>query len=188
MSHGNEVQLIKIFEDIHPDDWVLSTWRNHYHALLHGIPKDVLMDKILDGKSISTNSAEHRFLVSAIVGGIPPIAVGIAAGLKANGSPRHVWCFVGDMCGSIGIFKDSQQYARLNDLPITFVIESNDLSTNTNTIESWGYKEGEITSDEFYCGRNLKPNEVIRINDNTLYYHYERKYPHVGIGKKVVMS
>ena len=44
LSSNNEEQLIKIFEDVNEDDWVFSSWRNHYHALLHGIPRDTLMD------------------------------------------------------------------------------------------------------------------------------------------------
>ena len=37
LSKGNEEQLIEIFQYVHPQDYVYSTWRNHYHALLHGI-------------------------------------------------------------------------------------------------------------------------------------------------------
>ena len=33
MSKGNEKQLIEIFKHVHPDDWVFSSWRNHYHSL-----------------------------------------------------------------------------------------------------------------------------------------------------------
>ena len=42
MSKGNEQQLIEIFKFIHPEDWVFSSWRNHYHALLHGVPHQLL--------------------------------------------------------------------------------------------------------------------------------------------------
>ena len=34
LSGNNENQLISIFKKIKKNDWVLSTWRNHYHALL----------------------------------------------------------------------------------------------------------------------------------------------------------
>ena len=34
---GNEEQLIEIFSVIDKDDYVFSTWRSHYHALLHGL-------------------------------------------------------------------------------------------------------------------------------------------------------
>ena len=43
---GNEEQLIKIFSKIGVDDWVFSTWRSHYHALLHGVAPKVLKQKI----------------------------------------------------------------------------------------------------------------------------------------------
>lgn len=42
LSGGNEDQLIEIFKEIKEGDYVLSTHRNHYHALLHGIPPNEL--------------------------------------------------------------------------------------------------------------------------------------------------
>ena len=37
LSGGNEKILIKIFSFISKNDWVFSSWRNHYHALLQMI-------------------------------------------------------------------------------------------------------------------------------------------------------
>mgnify|MGYP003672519081 FL=1 len=37
LSGGNEEQVMKIFQYIDEKDWVFSSWRNHYHALLHGV-------------------------------------------------------------------------------------------------------------------------------------------------------
>ena len=42
LSRGNEKSLIEIFSYISLDDWVFSSWRNHYHALLHGISPNKL--------------------------------------------------------------------------------------------------------------------------------------------------
>ena len=42
LSGNNEDQLIQIFRKIKLTDWVVSNWRSHYHALLHGIPEDWL--------------------------------------------------------------------------------------------------------------------------------------------------
>ena len=39
LSGNNEDKLIKIFKKISKNDWVFSSWRSHYHALLHGIKK-----------------------------------------------------------------------------------------------------------------------------------------------------
>src|SRR5262245_53053446 len=74
LSGGNEQQLIEIFRDIPKDAWIFSTWRSHYHALLHGIPREKVMAQIVAGKSMNLNFPEHRFFTSAIVGGILPIA------------------------------------------------------------------------------------------------------------------
>ena len=38
LSGNNEEELINIVKKKR-NDWVISTWRSHYHALLHGIPK-----------------------------------------------------------------------------------------------------------------------------------------------------
>ena len=53
LSHGNEDELIQIFSVISKDDYVFSTWRSHYHALLHGLTPEWIENKILEGKSIS---------------------------------------------------------------------------------------------------------------------------------------
>ena len=47
LSNGNEEELIKIFQKIGVGDWVFSTWRSHYHALLHGVDPKYLKEKIL---------------------------------------------------------------------------------------------------------------------------------------------
>lgn len=155
LSDGNEDQLIEIFKEIQPTDWVFSTWRSHYHALLHGVPRALVMAEILAGRSMLLHFPEYRFFTSAIVGGVLPIACGVAA------AGDKVWCFVGDMTASIGAFHDAEKYAIGHDLPITFVIEDNGLATNTPTEMTWGMKSP---------------------NPKTIGYTYKRTYPHVGSG------
>lgn len=169
LSNGNEDQLVEIFQDIKPTDWVFSTWRNHLHALLHGIPKETVLAEIMAGRSISMNSKEHRFMSSAIVGGMLPIAVGIAAAIKNRGETDHCWCFVGDMAASAGMFHDCAQYAYGFDLPITFVIEDNGFSTNTPTASVWGGTS------------HIIGGEKVR------HYFYERLCPHVGSSYRMTM-
>lgn len=132
LSGGNEQQLIDIFRDVRPEDYVFSTWRSHYHALLKGIPPAEVKRQIMAGRSMFISSVEHRFLSSAMVGGMLPIACGLAS------QGERVWCFVGDMAGSIGAFNDAMNYAIGHNLPVRFVIEDNGLSTNTPTRATWG--------------------------------------------------
>ena len=48
LAKNNEEQLIEIFQYIDPDDWVFVPWRNHYHALLHGVDPEKLFNSILE--------------------------------------------------------------------------------------------------------------------------------------------
>jgi pyruvate dehydrogenase E1 component alpha subunit len=175
LSDGNEEPLIEIFKKISPDDWVFSTWRSHYHALLHGIPKERVKEEILKGNSITLHFPEHHFFTSAIVNGIVPIAVGTALALKRKGEKRRVWCFVGDMTAEGGIFYENVKYAKNHDLPVTFVVEDNNMSISTPTDEVWGYDKTKQKPDYLLWGR-----------DNVLYYSYKKeKWPHIGVGKWV---
>lgn len=166
LSNGNEEQLIEVFKRISANDWVFSTWRSHYHALLHGISPTWITNEILDGKSITLCNIDEKFYSSAIVGGTLSIALGVAMGIKEKGSDEKVWCFIGDMSFESGIFYEVHKYARNFDLPLYFVVEDNDVSTYTPTEATWNKKK-EI------------PNDVI-------YYKYKSKYPHYGSGKWVV--
>ena len=167
LSGGSEESLIEIFNDIAPDDYVFSTHRSHYHALLKGIPADKVMDEILTGHSMNLNFEDHRFYTSAIVGGILPIALGVAQGIKLRGGEQKVWCFIGDMAATTGIFHECHQWAVGHDLPIVFVIENNEYSTDSPTQETWG-------------------KIVLTFSSKIIRYGYKRQWPHVGTGKMVV--
>ncbi len=166
LAGGNEDALIAIFAEIKPEDWILCGWRSHYHALLKGMRPTVLRDKILEGRSIAICSREHKILSSAIVGGICPIAVGLAWAIKRRGGKERVWCFVGDMTAESGIFHEADKYANGHDLPVTWVVEDNGLSVCSDTHETWGY------------GGPL-------FNVRTVNYDYTLTRPHVGTGKFV---
>ena len=90
LSGNNELPLIKIFKQVKKKDWVFSSWRNHYHAILHGVDRDYLADSIRQGLSMGTNSVEPNFYSSSIVGGIIPIALGAAKALQMKNSSSKV--------------------------------------------------------------------------------------------------
>ncbi len=161
---GNEDQLIEVFKNVKQKDWVFSTHRSHYHALLKGISRDEIKREILEKRSMHINRKEYNFFTSAIVGGILPIALGTAMGAKLKGLEENVWAFVGDMAAEMGVFDECTKYAKRNNLPITFVVENNGLSVNTPTQKVWGEENSK--------GKIIK-------------YGYERVYPHHGCGKWV---
>lgn len=168
LSGGNEEDLIEIFRGIKHADWVCSTWRSHYHCLLKGVPPDKLMKDICDGHSITLTYPEQRVITSAIVGGIIPIALGLAYGIKEQNKSGKVWCFIGDMTASAGAFLESLRYAIGFDLPITFVVEDNAKSVGTPTHLVWSSAQTIPTSSKY-----------------VIYYQYELPWPHAGSGKWV---
>ena len=166
LSGGNEDELIEIFKYIKKTDWVFSTWRSHYHALLKGVPSEWIEQEILDGRSITLVNKDEKFYASAIVGAIIPIAVGVAMANKIEDNNETVWCFVGDMAFETGGFMENYKYAKNFDLPIKFVVEDNGVSTNTPTVETWKVKS-EVPSD-------------------VIWYDYKKEWPHYGTGKWVI--
>jgi TPP-dependent pyruvate/acetoin dehydrogenase alpha subunit len=166
LGGGNERQLIDVFKTIKPDDYVLCGWRSHYHCLLKGIPPDELRAEIMKGHSVSLCFPKQKILCSGIVGGIAPIAAGIAWALKRSGSTAMVHVFLGDMSAEAGIVHEAQKYALFHDLPVAWIVEDNGVSVCTNTQESWG--RGHLPSGY----------EDYR-------YHYELTRAHVGIDQWV---
>ena len=53
LYYGNEDQIIEVFKQVQPEDWVFCTWRSHYQCLLKGVPQEQIKKDILDGKSIT---------------------------------------------------------------------------------------------------------------------------------------
>ena len=189
LSKGNEEPLMEIFKDVKKDDWVFSTWRNHYHALLKGIPEDWLEKEIVAGHSMHINNKEHKFYSSSIVGGSLPIALGVAMALKRKGSENRVWSFSGDMGSETGTFHEVTKYAIGHSLPINFVVEDNGFGVYTPTKDVWGesiFDKGNEALTRYIpsTGKEVGFGE----GPSILRYAYKRGFQNHGIGLYVEFS
>lgn len=189
LSGGNEEQLIRLFREIQPEDWVFSTHRNHYHALLKGIPEATLEAAILRGDSMFVFSKEHRFFTSSILAGTCAIAAGVAwdirqefirttpAPLPAHSGwlperrEPHVWCFLGDGASENGHFAEAVCFVGGHDLPCTFIIEDNDRQVDTDKRTRRGEHHDEL-------GHYIQWPTCVRG------YRYRATFPHGGAGLK----
>jgi len=167
---GNEDWLVDLFSRVKEGDWVFSTHRSHYHALLSGVDPAVVERKIREGDSMFLFDRERNFFTSSILAGTSCIAAGVAWALKEEGGDGHVWCFLGDGAEEEGHFYEAVMMVAGHDLPCTFVIEDNDRSVDT-TIK-------ERMPNGF---RMQWPDCVIR---NT----YVPIYPHAGNGSKKIIK
>ena len=170
---GNEQQMIDVFQDVRPDDWVFCSWRSHYQCLLKGVPEDELLAEIVAGRSISLCFPKHRIYSSAIVGGVLPIAVGAAMQVQRNGEDARVHCFMGEMTAESGIAHESIKYSRNHRLPIRFIVEDNEKSVCTDTRSAWN--QSRLSFEQLEHGHD----EYVH------YYRYATKYPHAGAGVRV---
>ena len=168
--HGNnENKLIEIFKTINHEDWVFSSWRSHYHCLLKGVPEDKLFKDIKDGKSITLIYPEYKIYTSAIVGGIIPIALGAALGIKKKNIKNSiVYLFMGGMTSETGQASEAVKYANGQNLPIKFIIEINHKSVCTDTLPTWGLQDYSLKG-----------------YPNVEFYEYDLPWPHAGAGKRV---
>lgn len=170
LYYGNEDQIINVFKRIRIQDWVFCSWRSHYQCLLKGVPKQLVRDEILAGRSISLCFPEQRIYSSAIVGGVLPIAVGTAMSIQRRGEDSVVYCFMGDMTAETGIAHECLKFSRNHRLPIHFIVEDNEKSVCTDTRDVWNQPRlsFEALNDEYVS-----------------YYRYQTKYPHAGAGVRV---
>jgi pyruvate dehydrogenase E1 component alpha subunit len=199
LSGGNEEQLLDIFSRIRPQDWVFSTHRNHYHALLKGIPADHLESEILAGRSMFIYSRDHNFLTSSILAGTCAIAAGVAWAIKfprnkdqvtspenldtcslalGPSSPPHVYCFLGDGAEEEGHYYEAALFAEANDLPITFIIEDNARQVDTPKSARRGHAENP-TAPWYKATITHAPLDMFNCVKR---YHYTPTYPHGGAG------
>lgn len=165
LSGGNEDQLIELFKEIGPDDYIFTTHRPHYHWLLSGGSPEHLESLVARGKSMFVFDRARNFYSSSILAGTAAIAAGVAWALKRKGSAQKVWCFIGDGAADEGHFYEAARYVDGWDLPCTFVIEDNDRSVSACRKERWGMTGWK--KPNFDCVRR---------------YHYTPTYPHGGSG------
>lgn len=132
---GEEAVAVGAMQAIAPDDAVVSTYREHGHALARGIPAGAIMAEMYgkqEGCSGGRGGSMHlfdrgrRFFGgSAIVGGGLPLAVGLALADKMQGRRRVTACFFGEGAVAEGEFHESINLAALWRLPVLFLCENN---------------------------------------------------------------
>lgn len=132
---GEEAVAVGVNAALSPDDAVVSTYREHGHALARGVPPEAVMAEMYGkatgcshgrGGSMHLFDAGRRFYGgNAIVGGGLPIAAGLALADKMTDRSRITCCFFGDGAVAEGEFHETANLAALWDLPLLLVCENN---------------------------------------------------------------
>ncbi|MCK6527335.1 pyruvate dehydrogenase (acetyl-transferring) E1 component subunit alpha [Myxococcota bacterium] len=132
---GQEAVGTGAIRALRPDDYVVTAYRDHGHALSKGSSSRAVMAELF-GRSTGTSQglggSMHLFDVDrgllggyGIVGGHVPLAAGVAFASKYRGDGRVTLCFMGDGAVNQGVFFEAMQLASLWSLPVVFIVENN---------------------------------------------------------------
>ena len=132
---GEEAIAVGVMQCLTPEDAVVTTYREHGHALARGLPMTTMMAEMYGkqegcsrgrGGSMHLFDAARRFYGgSAIVAGLLPLAVGLALADKLQRRNRVTACFFGEGAAAEGEFHESLNLAALWRLPVLFICENN---------------------------------------------------------------
>lgn len=139
---GEEAVAVGAMQALSADDEIVSTYREHGHAIARGLSPASVMAEMYGkangcsrgrGGSMHLFDVERRFYGgNAIVGGGLPLAVGLGLANKLRGRKRVTACFFGDGAVDEGEFHESLNLAALWKLPLLFLCENNQYAMGTH--------------------------------------------------------
>lgn len=138
---GEEAVAVGVLRALNATDAVVSTYREHGHALARGVPMGAVLAEMFGrttgtsrgrGGSMHLFDAARRFYGgNAIVAGGIPLAVGLALADAMQGRRQVTACLFGDGAMAEGEFHESVNLAALWRLPIVFCCENNQYAMGT---------------------------------------------------------
>lgn len=138
---GQEAVAVGAVAALSPDDYIVSHYREHGHALARGCDPKRVMAELFGreggvsrgkGGSMHLFDKERNFLGGyAIVAGHLPIAVGLGLSAAYKGEPRIAVAFFGDGAVNEGAFHESLNLAVVWRTPVLFICENNQYAMGT---------------------------------------------------------
>jgi pyruvate dehydrogenase E1 component alpha subunit len=141
-SIGEEAVAVGVTSMLREDDYAISTYREHGHALAKGTDPKRAMAELFgrrDGLSKGKGGSMHLFDRTVnflgghgIVGAHLPLATGAGFAIKYQGGDQVVLCYFGDGAVPQGEFHESMNLAALWKLPVIFICENNRYAMGTS--------------------------------------------------------
>jgi pyruvate dehydrogenase E1 component alpha subunit len=141
LSIGEEATIVGSARALREDDYLISTYRSHGHALVRGTPPENVMAELfgrVDGCSGGRGGSMHMFDLArrfmggyGIVGGNLPIAAGIALASDYRETDEVTLCTFGDGASNQGTFGETLNIAALWKLPVVFMVTNNQFGMGT---------------------------------------------------------
>ena len=163
---GEEAIAVGVMHALSAEDAVISTYREHGHALARGISAKSIMAEMYGkvegcargrGGSMHLFDAKRRFYGgNAIVGGGLPLAIGMALADKMMKRDRVTVCLFGDGAVAEGEFHESLNLASLWQLPVLFICENNYYAMGT----ALEFSESEVNLSKKAAGYRINSFQV----------------------------
>src|SRR3954468_1898447 len=142
LAIGEEATIIGAVRAMRPEDYLISTYRSHGHALARGADPRPVMAELFGketglshgrGGSMHMFDGKRRFMGGyGIVGGNLPLAAGIALSSDYRGTDEVTVCVFGDGAANQGTFGETLNLAALWKLPVVFMVTNNQFGMGTS--------------------------------------------------------
>jgi len=139
---GQEAVAVAAMSLLRPDDYFITSYRDHGYALARGTDPRPLMAELwgkIGGISRGKGGSMHFYDVptgnfggDGIVGGHLPVAAGMGYAIRLRGTDQCVLCFFGDGAVNEGAFHEALNVSALWGLPVVYVIENNRYGMGTS--------------------------------------------------------
>src|SRR5512132_3099657 len=141
LASGEEATIVGSARAMRDDDYLISTYRSHGHALVRGTSPNGVMAELfgrVDGCSNGRGGSMHMFDLErrfmggyGIVGGNLPIAAGLGMASDFLGTQDATLCVFGDGASNQGTFGETLNLAALWKLPVVFMVTNNQFGMGT---------------------------------------------------------
>jgi pyruvate dehydrogenase E1 component alpha subunit len=141
LAIGEEATIVGSARAMRDDDYLISTYRSHGHAIVRGTSPDNVMAELfgrVDGCSKGRGGSMHMFDLErrfmggyGIVGGNLPIATGLGLGSDYKETEDAVLCQFGDGAANQGTFGEALNLAALWKLPVVYMVTNNQFGMGT---------------------------------------------------------
>jgi pyruvate dehydrogenase E1 component alpha subunit len=141
LAIGEEATIVGAVRAMRDEDYLISTYRSHGHALARGTDPNLVMAELFGreegvsggrGGSMHMFDLEKRFMGGyGIVGGNLPLAAGMALSSDYRGTDEVTVCVFGDGAANQGTFGEALNLAALWKLPVVFMVTNNQFGMGT---------------------------------------------------------
>jgi len=167
---GQEPVAVGSIGVLRDDDYVITAYRDHGHALAELLGKATGCSKGKGG-SMHFFDAERGFLGGhAIVGSHVPVAAGVAFASKYRGEDRVCICYFGDGAMNQGSIHETFNMASMWKLPVIYVVENNMMAMGTHLHRSSAVLDLTIRGGTAYGipGVSIDANDIELMAETTL--------------------